>query len=79
MTQVSSPPFGGALEIPRQSEEQKQGAGLTTSFGGRPWSCFGKCVPVAACLSKTKQFIRLVSGAAGQALVVGAVDRDVEG
>ena len=32
MTQVSSPPFGGALEIPRQSEEQKQGAGLTTSF-----------------------------------------------
>jgi hypothetical protein len=59
MTQVSSPPLG-AMEIPRQSEELNQGAGLATSFAhDRAWTGV-VCVPVEACLSKTKQFTRLV-------------------
>jgi hypothetical protein len=68
MTQVSSPPLG-ALEIPRQSEEQNQGAGLTTSFAhGRAWAGVCPCRSMAL-QSKAIYPPRLT---AGQALVGGA-------
>jgi len=76
MTQVSSPPLG-AMEIPRQSEELNQGAGLATSFAhDRAWA--GVC-PCRSMSLQNKAIYppRLTAGQAS-CLVGGDDDRDVE-